>query len=781
MEGSSADTKSKDNQEPIDSCLPFRLQDLCLIAIINELDSYPVDWLALLPLKIRYRLLTNLPVLDLCRLDHTPVAEGIAVHEIWSSKSRCSSIQEPLADLFMIRENHYMYFTNVDDIPGLDPELVAAFSNDQRKKLSKEWYLLKAAWNILSYLSLNYKLAHANPSMLVFEQMIAVQGHQFLQDTIRIPRSKDYGMKIAFFQVMEEIEEYHQLWNKQVTGLTVLKASSGEDLTHIHAQLVPRHFCPILKRADLVELLNYIVIKCDLYPASQTIDVLIWHQAYSSTGNKIKPLLKRLLNKIVVLALKKVSIEQLDTLRDIFDKVVGFGKDCTLKALEIHNKHHRGESSSPKMKATVNLEFLSPYLFTLPSDDPSLPRYQGLSVLELGSALEPSSLPHLTALLQQQVSLKHIRICLLDSCKGQSKTVIRDERQSVLHLDQSGKPIASTADEKRLYSVLMTLYQRKHFHSLRICFVCRRTFHECTYGPFNKSSNCQNLFPFTELLRGFMQSPCENSQNLSFEFINSLPPEQPLPLILTVGGDTTPDCGTQNKTVKYELTDSEVIVPHLLQLPVIRLQELVFDFTEDSQPFFSQAANHPSLHVAKLVLHIDLTSANMKETLPTLRKDLKRLLQMPTLKEIKLCGDWTYCSKVRRALMAALTQKPQTCSLQKIHLEQRNLKRGGISKSIFKTMHFTISEIKELWGAIFSLPQLDQLEVELSESLSPNTIMMAGILLKCWENSAPKKKLKFLKLNLDRETSNIQDIELLTKIAQEVTVHVPNDSHKGWS
>ena len=142
-----------------------------------------------------------------------------------------------------------------------------------------------------------------------------------------------------------------------------------------------------------------------------------------------------------------------------------------------------------------------------------------------------------------------------------------------------------------------------------------------------------------------------NRQNLSFELINSLPPTQPLPLILTVGGDTTPDCGTQHKTVKYQLTDSEVIVPHLLQLPVIRLQELAFNFTKDSQTFLNQAAQHPSLQVAKLVLQIDLTSANMKETLPTLREDLERLLRMPTLKGIKFCGDWIYCGEIRSCLL----------------------------------------------------------------------------------------------------------------------------------
>ena len=65
--------------------LPLSLQDLCLVVVINDLDSYPVELLASLPHWLRYHLLNNLPVLDLCRLDHTPIARGINVDEIWTS------------------------------------------------------------------------------------------------------------------------------------------------------------------------------------------------------------------------------------------------------------------------------------------------------------------------------------------------------------------------------------------------------------------------------------------------------------------------------------------------------------------------------------------------------------------------------------------------------------------------------------------------------------------------------------------------------------------------
>ena len=67
----------------VDTLLPLPLQDLSLLKVINDLDAYPVDLLASLPRWLRYRLLNNLPALDLCRLDHTPVAKGIDVDEFW--------------------------------------------------------------------------------------------------------------------------------------------------------------------------------------------------------------------------------------------------------------------------------------------------------------------------------------------------------------------------------------------------------------------------------------------------------------------------------------------------------------------------------------------------------------------------------------------------------------------------------------------------------------------------------------------------------------------------
>ena len=91
---SDAETKKNDS-ESFETCcpLPFHLQDLCLLVVINELDCYPTELLASLPYWLRYRVLSNVPALDLARLEHTPVASGVDTDEIWKSRVKANNNQ----------------------------------------------------------------------------------------------------------------------------------------------------------------------------------------------------------------------------------------------------------------------------------------------------------------------------------------------------------------------------------------------------------------------------------------------------------------------------------------------------------------------------------------------------------------------------------------------------------------------------------------------------------------------------------------------------------------
>ena len=68
------------------------LQDQCLFFIVGHLfesdngdEGIPLVMLARLPLAIRRQLLLLLPVVDVCRLEDTPVTNGIVMDEIWEA------------------------------------------------------------------------------------------------------------------------------------------------------------------------------------------------------------------------------------------------------------------------------------------------------------------------------------------------------------------------------------------------------------------------------------------------------------------------------------------------------------------------------------------------------------------------------------------------------------------------------------------------------------------------------------------------------------------------
>ena len=66
--------------------IPLSLEDSCLAWLFNDLENYSLELLALHPFRLRYRLLTNLPVLDRCQLECTSVALGVDLESIWKLK-----------------------------------------------------------------------------------------------------------------------------------------------------------------------------------------------------------------------------------------------------------------------------------------------------------------------------------------------------------------------------------------------------------------------------------------------------------------------------------------------------------------------------------------------------------------------------------------------------------------------------------------------------------------------------------------------------------------------
>ena len=64
---------------------PLSLQRQCLVYLICHLEKVPASSLALLPARIRYELLQNLTVADICKLEGTTFVEGLNTENIWNT------------------------------------------------------------------------------------------------------------------------------------------------------------------------------------------------------------------------------------------------------------------------------------------------------------------------------------------------------------------------------------------------------------------------------------------------------------------------------------------------------------------------------------------------------------------------------------------------------------------------------------------------------------------------------------------------------------------------
>ena len=77
--------KRSSSESELCCTLPFCLQDLCTIAVVNVLDSYSTELLASMPKWLRHRILACLPPLELNRLESSAIAKDIDSNKLWES------------------------------------------------------------------------------------------------------------------------------------------------------------------------------------------------------------------------------------------------------------------------------------------------------------------------------------------------------------------------------------------------------------------------------------------------------------------------------------------------------------------------------------------------------------------------------------------------------------------------------------------------------------------------------------------------------------------------
>ena len=343
--------------------LPLSLQELCLLEVINDVDSYPVELLASLPRWLRCRLLSNLPAVDLCRLDSTAVARGVNTINIW--KTRC--VKEPKGvrnrslPLYDISESSHQLFKtlfqlNIQGNQGtigfcknLKEEMTIAFE-DLKKAThhriktvlsNKETYLLEITSNALSYLS-------RSELETIAHKLFSIRGDLLLHDLDANQRRLTDGQTI---------------WNIQGNSLAISTCNNKPESTAVHVpadmivnneeiQLTPHRFIPICDTTNPLAVVLLLINTGTLKPSSVNLNVgpggiqlevrdnLLLRQIIIDSGSNpssdcidAMSILKFFLENIVILRLQSHSFTYIGVLISVLDAVTVRGNESQLKSL----------------------------------------------------------------------------------------------------------------------------------------------------------------------------------------------------------------------------------------------------------------------------------------------------------------------------------------------------------------------------------------------------------------------------------------------------------------
>ena len=218
-----------------------------------------------------------------------------------------------------------------------------------------------------------------------------------------------------------------------------------------------------------------------------------------------------------------------------------------------------------------------------------------------------------------------------------------------------------------------------------------------------------NPMMLCKLLQEFMTTPCSHTQKLMIrtrkELLSSLPKSLKENQVATMKGNTRaplPFGSAQHKELQLSSQkEYTLILQIILQLPSIRLKEIVLDNLDDYPDYLHLCAIHPDLHTTKLT--IDLSRIQLGCFSTSRQSDLITLFQMTSLQEIYIYGNWGTDEHVKLGLVNGLRSRNRSFPLTQLALMLE------INNS------YKMSDLQTLCDAIFSLPQLENFELVLGE------------------------------------------------------------------
>lgn len=184
----------------------------------------------------------------------------------------------------------------------------------------------------------------------------------------------------------------------------------------------------------------------------------------------------------------------------------------------------------------------------------------------------------------------------------------------------------------------------------------------------------------------------------------------------------------------------------LLQLPTIRLHEICLVNLSECCDYIHLCATHPDLQTTKLV--IDMHGINYY-SLSTFKEDMVSFFMMPSLQTIIISGNWGMHDNIKLGLVHGL--KARSLPLMKLALE------------LELCDHYKKRDFEVLCNAIFSLPQLENLELVLGKGFV-DLIRQPGFedtLYRSWSRRAARVQLK--SLCLQTHESKFKKLSIVTQ------------------
>ena len=248
---------------------PLSLQDLCLLEVINDLDSYPVELLSSLPHWLRYRLLNNLPVLDLCQLDHTPVARRVDIDKIWTDRVE----NEPKIKSSVVLSEETMPPDFVKSLFQMN-----IYRRNRWKECKKRVTLKKDMEMAFEGLYDRKKFANDKE-----EYMVKLTAHALSCSDIREVAHRLVALRGPLLSQRLGIAE-ENVWDTQATSMAVLAMKYPRIGCLVPGPvdifLTPYRLLPICENAESIELLSLLTHMCKIRPTSVRLDIDLISQSF---------------------------------------------------------------------------------------------------------------------------------------------------------------------------------------------------------------------------------------------------------------------------------------------------------------------------------------------------------------------------------------------------------------------------------------------------------------------------------------------------------------------